>query len=100
MNIAVLKVSAFGQTLFLLSPALEQKYSQSNNFFFLQIFSDVLPLICGLTENEATSYGRFLDIILTQCNKWHASKQLYEAVSSFLSLSFMNSYSMKNYNYV
>ncbi|PAV81790.1 hypothetical protein WR25_19360 [Diploscapter pachys] len=47
--------------------------------FVDKIFSDVLPLICGLTENEAASYGRFLDIILTQCNKWHASKQLYEA---------------------
>uniref|UniRef100_A0A1I7X8W3 Tho2 domain-containing protein n=1 Tax=Heterorhabditis bacteriophora TaxID=37862 RepID=A0A1I7X8W3_HETBA len=46
--------------------------------FIDKTFSDVLPLICGLSENEANSFGRFLQIILSQTQRWHADKNIFE----------------------
>ncbi|CAD6188017.1 unnamed protein product [Caenorhabditis auriculariae] len=44
-----------------------------------RLFIDILPLISGLTENEANSLGSFLAIILAQVQRWHADKDLFDA---------------------
>ena len=52
-----------------------------------QTFMDLLPFISGLTEHEASAFGRFLDILLGQANKWNLSKDLFEKVSSYCSIA-------------
>lgn len=47
---------------------------------FLKIFTDITPILAGLTERETNCFGRFccmcLDIIL----KWHSSKAIFQLV--------------------
>ncbi|VDM52574.1 unnamed protein product [Angiostrongylus costaricensis] len=43
-----------------------------------QLFIDVLPLICALTENEANSIGTFLQILLSHAQRWHSDSSIFE----------------------
>uniref|UniRef100_A0A8R1E7B7 Tho2 domain-containing protein n=1 Tax=Caenorhabditis japonica TaxID=281687 RepID=A0A8R1E7B7_CAEJA len=43
-----------------------------------RMLENVAPLIAGLTENEANSLARFLEILLVNAQKWHAEKDVFE----------------------
>uniref|UniRef100_A0A915DYF2 THO complex subunitTHOC2 C-terminal domain-containing protein n=1 Tax=Ditylenchus dipsaci TaxID=166011 RepID=A0A915DYF2_9BILA len=45
--------------------------------FFDKIFSDVTPILAGLTEREANCFGRFCCMSLNLILKWHSSKSVF-----------------------
>ena len=47
---------------------------------WLQIISDVTPILAALSENEATAFGKFLSLILETAIRWRSKEQIYDAV--------------------
>ncbi|CAI2348032.1 unnamed protein product [Caenorhabditis sp. 36 PRJEB53466] len=43
-----------------------------------RIFENVVPLIAGLTENEANSLSCFLEILFRTAHRWHSEKEIFE----------------------
>lgn len=43
-----------------------------------RLFENIIPLIAGLTENEANSLACFFEILLCTVQRWHSEKEVFE----------------------
>jgi hypothetical protein len=47
---------------------------------FIQIFTDVTPILSGLSERETMCFGRFTSMVMGQILRWHSKEEIYKKV--------------------